>query len=100
MYIEWWTSLQELEQEVAPSDQKFIYLRASPEVAFSRMQLRNREAESGVPFDYICQNIERHDRWLLSLPAEKVLVIDVDEDFEHHPDVFARHIERIREFLA
>lgn len=99
MYLEWWTSLQELEQEVAPSDQKFIYLRASPEVAFARMQHRNREAETGVPFEYIRQNIERHDRWLMQLPSEKVLVIDVDEDFEHHPERFQAHIEKIRAFL-
>jgi deoxyadenosine/deoxycytidine kinase len=100
MYMEWWTSLQELEREVGPSDQKFVYLRASPDVAFARMQKRNRDGESGVPFEYICKNIERHDRWLLALPPNEVLVIDVDEDFEHNPELFQQHVARIRAFLS
>lgn len=100
MYMEWWTSLQELEREVGPADQKFVYLRASPEVAYSRMQKRNRDGEAGVPFDYICKNIERHDRWLLALPAHEVLVINVDEDFESNPDLFQTHVEKIRAFLV
>ncbi len=100
MYMEWWTSLQELEREVGPSDQKFVYLRASPDVAFARMQKRNRDGEAGVPFEYICKNIERHDRWLLQLPPNEVLVIDVDDDFEHNPELFQQHVARIRAFLS
>jgi hypothetical protein len=64
------------------------------------MQKRNRDGEGGVPFEYICKNIERHDRWLLSLPSESVLVINVDEDFENNPDLFKQHVAKIRTFLG
>jgi deoxyadenosine/deoxycytidine kinase len=30
-----------------------IYLKASPETCFSRIRFRSREAESGIPFDYV-----------------------------------------------
>jgi deoxyadenosine/deoxycytidine kinase len=111
MYCEWWGSLQQLEQEVvrevfstsrteaAPSD-RFIYLRANPERAFERMQKRNRDGESDVSFEYIRENVARHDRWLLSATTnQRVLVIDVDDDFESNPDVFQQHLQRVCAFL-
>lgn len=98
MYCEWWGSLQELEREIHKDDH-FIYLRANPEKAFERMQKRGRDGESEVPLEYLRENVSRHDRWLLSTTTSNVLVIDVDDDFESHPEVFAQHLERVRAFL-
>lgn len=97
MYCEWWGSLQELEREINKDDQ-FIYLRANPEKAFERMQKRGRDGEAEVPLEYLRENVSRHDRWLLSTTSN-VLVIDVDDDFESNPEVFAHHLERVCAFL-
>lgn len=97
MYCEWWGSLQELEREVHKDD-VFIYLRADPEKAFERMQKRGRDGEAEVSLDYIRENVSRHDRWLLST-SQRVLVIDVDDDFESNPDIFEQHLQRVISFL-
>ncbi len=99
MYVEWWESLCELEREVGPRDNKFIYLRADPETAYARMKKRARDGEAGVSIEYLRENVERHDRWLLALPTERVLIIDVNSDFEEHPEVFQSHVEKVIEFL-
>lgn len=43
----------------------FIYLRASPETCFARMNSRNRSEESGVSLEYLEQLHGNHERWLM-----------------------------------
>ena len=47
-----------------------IYLRAEPEVCLNRLKLRNREAEVGVPIEYLICLHQKHDEWLLDRPKK------------------------------
>ena len=48
----------------------FIYLRASPETCFERMNSRNRSEESGVSLEYLEQLHDNHERWLMPPPSK------------------------------
>lgn len=74
-----------------------IYLRASPETVYNRMQTRGRAEESSVPLDYLKNLHETYEDWLVrgklgsvshysSLPENKgtsekpkVIVIDANQ---------------------
>jgi deoxycitidine kinase/deoxyguanosine kinase len=60
-------------------EHKIIYLRCEPEIAHQRIQLRNRDAEKGIPLDYLKLLHKYHDDWLLK--HNNVLILDVNNDF-------------------
>lgn len=41
-----------------------VYVRATPEVVYERIQKRNRAEEKSVPFEYICRLHDLHEQWL------------------------------------
>lgn len=41
-----------------------VYVRATPEVVYERIQKRNRTEEKSVPFEYICRLHDLHEQWL------------------------------------
>jgi len=56
-------------------DYKFIYLRTSPEVAFTRVNRRNRKGET-IPLTYLEECHRYHEEWL---QHELVFDADVEE---------------------
>ncbi len=97
MYVQWWTWVTRESMRRVGNPAGFVYLRASPEVAFQRMQKRNRGEESGVPIEYIRSNIDAHDTWLAN---ENTLVIDVDHDFESDPARFEQVLADVKRFMG
>lgn len=88
-----------------------IYLRSDPVVCKQRLGKRGRDEEvDTVGLDYLQSLHEAHEAWLMrkehkdpvarSIANLPILVIDVNEDFEHNPAVQAKHLKRIHEFLA
>lgn len=88
-----------------------IYLRSDPEVCKQRLGKRGRSEEvDTVSIDYLRSLHESHESWLMRKEHRDVvarnianlplLVIDVNDDFESNPEVQAKHIGRIREFLS
>ena len=64
-----------------------IYLRASPDVCFSRSMNKNKHEQVGVSFQYLEKLHEIHEDWLMKnlsgISSDiPILVIDVEEDFE------------------
>lgn len=53
-----------------------IYLRSSPEKCLERIQIRNREEETGIDLDYLQRVNRLYDSWLLSHPAQTVIAIN------------------------
>ncbi len=85
----------------------FIYLRVTPEVAYERIQNRNRSAEKTVSLEYLKQIHDRHEAMLTKkegiLPHLKkvpVLTLNVDDEFESNPAQLHRHMHAIQTFLT
>ncbi|NWI43565.1 DGUOK protein, partial [Picathartes gymnocephalus] len=70
----------------------FLYLRAGPQMCLQRLRRRGRSEEGGIQLGYLEQLHAQHEHWLVHRTTEihfadvrraPVLVLDVDEDFEH-----------------
>jgi len=75
--------------------QGFIYLRVHPEIAFERIQKRNRLAEKKLTLAYLRQIHEKHEAFLMkkhalcpSLNNVPILTLDVNQEFESDTDQF------------
>lgn len=84
-----------------------IYLQADPDTCYKRISKRNRKEEAGVPYEYIVNLHEKHEKWLIekvnvagSLSDVPVLVISADEDFEHTPELRNKHVQKVQDFLV
>lgn len=53
---------------------KYIYLKASPEVCMERIKKRDREGEENITIDYLRLLDECHDKWLSSETSEMLTV--------------------------
>ncbi|QKF94296.1 deoxynucleoside kinase [Fadolivirus algeromassiliense] len=76
---------------------KLIYLRCDPDIAYQRMQVRNRDAEKGVPFEYLKSLHQYHDKWLMQ--KENVLILDVNKDFVKNKFRFENMYKQIMDFI-
>jgi len=79
LYNQWYSWLK---NNFHAEPDKIIYLRAEPDVSYSRIQKRNRKEEKTIQFDYIKGVHKKHDEWLKDDP--NVLVLDVNDDFENN----------------
>lgn len=61
---------------------QIIYLRSEPDIAFMRIQMRNREAEKNIAFEYIKLLHDYHEKWLMNNKKDNnILMIDANRDF-------------------
>ncbi|KAM4747223.1 deoxyguanosine kinase, mitochondrial-like [Rhinophrynus dorsalis] len=107
MYQDWHSFLmQEFSSRVALDG--ILYLRASPEKCFERLQLRARMEETTVQKDYLEKLHEQHENWLTkktdvcfeNVRNIPVLVLDVDEDFENSPVVSDHLSSKVKHFIV
>ena len=75
----------------------YIYLRAEPEVSYERIKNRNRSGEETIPFDYLKELHNKHDKWLMDEP--NVLVLDVNDDFEKNNKKMTEMCNELFEFI-
>tara|TARA_Y100000389_G_scaffold47552_1_gene42685 strand:+ start:3850 stop:4626 length:777 start_codon:yes stop_codon:yes gene_type:complete len=80
-----------------------IYLRASPDVCFSRSMNKHKHEEIGVSFKYLEKLHDVHEEWLMKKSnGIPILIIDVEEDFEdieHRQNEIINQITREFNFL-
>ena len=74
----------------------YIYLRTNPEIAYKRIQKRNRKEEDEIPLEYIKQIHKKHDEWLYKRD-ENILVLD--GNIENTPERLIKFKKLIKEFL-
>ncbi|NXJ80576.1 DGUOK protein, partial [Trogon melanurus] len=76
-----------------PALHGFLYLRATPQTCLERLRPPPRSEEGGIKLRYLQQLHAQHEQWLVEKTTEvhfadvkraPVLVLDVDEDFEHN----------------
>ena len=100
MYCDWFTWLSEETYKKIDKPTGFIYIRADPKTSYQRMLKRERTEEKCVPLDYLETVCKYHDDWLLSDEyKDKVLVIDVNEDFENNPEFLNEIKQKIINFV-
>ena len=97
LYNEWFIWLTEHFASVKPD--KFVYLRAEPEVSYQRMIKRTRDEENNVPLEYLQAVSEKHDEWLLSDDIENVITIDVNADFNDSENFKRTVIDRVSQLI-
>jgi len=83
----------------------FIYLQTDPKVCEDRINIRKRSGEDNVPLEYLTQIHNQHEKFLIkkqgimpSLQNIPVLVLNVNEEFEHHPAIFQKHLDAVIAF--
>ena len=73
----------------------YIYLRCTPDTAFSRIQKRGREEEKNISLEYLTKLHKYHDDWLNKI--DNILIIDCDKDFENDKKYQEEIIKEIKE---
>jgi deoxyadenosine/deoxycytidine kinase len=83
-----------------------IYLRVSPEIAFTRIKKRALPSESGITLDYIQQNYKQKEELFienknspLELQHLPALVLNGNIDFQTDFAQFYNHLFYIKRFL-
>ncbi|KAE8615158.1 hypothetical protein XENTR_v10008428 [Xenopus tropicalis] len=108
LYQEWHTFLiEEFSRRVALDG--IIYLRASPEKCFQRLQKRARKEEKTLQCEYLEKLHDQHESWLTKKTTEvhfenmkniPVLLLDVEEDFENNSAAGDDLNSRVKAFVA
>jgi deoxycitidine kinase len=60
-----------------------IYLNTNPETCYERIKKRNRNAEEGIPLEYLRKLHDKHNEWILKRPIkqENVSWFSLHKDF-------------------
>jgi len=66
-------------EKLMPPIDKYVYLRCSVPLLVQRLRERSRDYEGALELDYAQKLFNLYEKWLLTLPAEKVLVVDEDQ---------------------
>ena len=84
----------------------FIYLKTSPEIAYTRIKKRNRLSEKKISLSYLKQIDQRHEGFLLEknnilpeLASVPVLILNCDQEFEHNEVLLQEHLEKVQNFM-
>ncbi|XP_059586545.1 deoxyguanosine kinase, mitochondrial isoform X2 [Alligator mississippiensis] len=107
IYQDWHTFLvQEFGDRIALHG--FLYLQASPEKCLERLHRRARAEEKDIRLEYLEQLHAQHENWLVNKSAEvhfenlrnaPVLMLDVNQDFEHNPSVQEELMRKVKTFI-
>ncbi|XP_039273653.2 deoxycytidine kinase 2-like isoform X2 [Styela clava] len=85
-----------------------IYLRANPEVCYSRMQKRGRDEEKTVSLDYLKCLHEKHEAWLHrnevqmdpTLIGVPILTLDCNEEFVEDAERQRAMLDKVIKFVG
>ena len=94
LYSQWYNWLN---KEFSIKPDRFIYLRATPEVSYNRMKKRLRDEEVGVPYEYIKSVHEKHEEWMNKLSG--VDIIDVNKDFVNNVENQQKLIDNVMNII-
>lgn len=77
-----------------------VYLRTNPRDAFERINKRARSEEENIPFEYI-QNVHNyHDKWLLDNTKNcNICYLDGSDNFEKNEDAKKKIVKSITVFI-
>ena len=77
-----------------------IYLKASPETSWDRINKRGRNEENTIDKEYIEKISNLHDKWLLNENLNiPLLIINCDNDFENDEEFFNEILFELHDFI-
>jgi deoxyadenosine/deoxycytidine kinase len=104
IYKDWFAWL--VESNHAPKPSGFIYLRVEPDIAYDRIQKRNRSEETGISKGYLQSLHDKHDDWLVhqkepcsSIKQVPVLTLNCNDEFEQSLEKQQEHLARVAAFI-
>jgi thymidine kinase len=74
-----------------------VYIKASPEICFERVNIRAREGEN-IPLEYLKECDKYHDEWIHSETISK-LIINADIDLNKNPEEKLGILQKIDDFI-
>ena len=74
IYLKWFDEFVDDIQNI-----KLVYIKTTPEVAYSRVVKRNRQGET-IPIEYLTQCNDYHDAWIDSVNTDDKLIVDGNTD--------------------
>ena len=79
----YWNFYQSILEAIQPPD-LMIYLRCSMRTLRSRIRLRGRHMEQGIPLSYLKRLERLYENWIEDYSLSEVLVLESDQlDFVH-----------------
>jgi thymidine kinase/deoxynucleoside kinase len=76
----------------------YIYLKCDPKISLERINKRNRTEEKLITIDYLEKLNEYHDKWLLNL-EDNIIILDCNDDFENNLEKQAEMVTAIKDKL-
>jgi deoxyadenosine/deoxycytidine kinase len=64
----------------------YVYVKTTPDVAHARVNKRSRQGEGNIPIDYLRKCHDYHNKWMRTIPTEKLLFLQGDIDTDKYPD--------------
>lgn len=101
-YNQWFMQVIKMHPEHIWKPEGFIYIRADPHVSYSRMLKRNRDAEEGVPIEYLDMLHRYHDTFMNDMNetfGRPVLVIDGNREFETDYEYQSVVVNQVKGFI-
>lgn len=99
MYEGWFDWLSQEKFGTLHQAKGYIYLRANCKTSYDRMVKRERSEEKALPLEYLENINQYHDEWLKTMEKKDILIIDVDDDFEHNEEVWKEMYKKIIDFV-
>ena len=78
-----------------------IYLKCDPKICSERIKKRERKEECSIPLKYLENIHQKPETWIANIESNggKVLILDVNVDFEKHPESKEHLVQKISVFL-
>ena len=77
----------------------FIYLKASPEICFKRIQERKRVGEEHITLEYLETLDSCHQKWINEQRENGIPVLEIDNTVKHSPEDIIERILQLKDYI-
>ena len=67
-------------------DFHYVYVKTTSDVAHARVNKRSRQGEGNIPIEYLEKCHDYHNKWMATIPSEKILYLQGNIDTDKYPD--------------
>jgi deoxyadenosine/deoxycytidine kinase len=102
VYNKWHTHVRTIFEEDSSGT---VYLRASPDVCIKRVQIRSRQSEDLIMYDYLVSLHKKHEEWLMRLDEKtgsakkSVLVLNANTNILLDNNALTDHVDKVESLI-